>query len=233
VDTDPWVNDDGSTDVDAFLTAYHADDNTFWRADSGHIQNVLDTLLDGPTPEEAVRVLLRHVGDDPDRDGLRDTPRRVVRALEELTRGRHTDPCSVLSTVFEERYDELILVDGIAFASLCEHHLLPFTGTATIGYIPNEPRVVGVSKLARLVEVCAARLQVQERLTSEIADAIGKALDCLGVGVVIRARHSCMATRGVRSPAVMTTSVTLGALRDKPAARAEFLALANGGAARP
>lgn len=179
--------------------------------------------------ERAVRVLLAELGEDVDRPGLRDTPARVVRALREMTSGGAVDPAELLGTVFPDAFDEMVVVRAVEFTSLCEHHLLAFTGTATVGYIPNGSGVVGLSKLARLVECYARRLQVQERMTQQIAEAIDKHLQPLGVGVVVRARHSCMGCRGVRKPgAEMVTSSLLGAMRDEPQTRAEFLTLANG-----
>lgn len=180
---------------------------------------------DGPT--DAVRRLLQFIGEDPEREGLLDTPKRVVKAYAEMTAGYSEDPAAILSTTFDDRCDEMVMLRGIDFVSLCEHHLLPFTGTAVVGYVPGD-RVVGLSKLARLVECYARRLQVQERLTNQIAYALLDHLDARGVGVVIRAHHSCMGNRGVRKPgAEMVTSAMLGVLRDDTAARAEFLALAD------
>jgi GTP cyclohydrolase I len=175
----------------------------------------------------AVATLLRYLGEDPERPGLADTPARVVRALAELTEGYQAEPADLLARVFPDEYDELVVVTGIDFTSLCEHHLLAFTGTATVAYLPAPGQgVVGLSKLARLVECYARRLQVQERLTTQIADAMNEHLQPLGVGVVLRARHSCMGCRGVRKPrATMVTSALRGALRDQPETRAEFLAL--------
>lgn len=173
----------------------------------------------------AVERLLTFVGEDTQREGLRDTPRRVIDAWLEMTSGYEVDVAELLAVQFAERCDELVLVSGIEFTSLCEHHVLPFVGTATVGYIPRDG-VVGLSKLARLVDVYARRLQVQERMTRQIADAIDTHLSPLGVGVVLRAHHSCMGCRGVRKPsAVMVTSSMLGCLQTEPSARAEFLAL--------
>lgn len=177
-------------------------------------------------PEAAVRRLLEHIGEDPTREGLQDTPRRVVKAYREMTCGYQLDATEVLGTTFDEASDEMIVVSGIPFVSLCEHHMLPFTGTATVGYIPGD-RVVGLSKIGRLVEMYARRLQVQERMTRQIADSMSDVLNPQGVGVVIHGHHSCMAMRGVEKHATMTTSQMLGALRNKPEARNEFLALAR------
>jgi GTP cyclohydrolase I len=179
--------------------------------------------------EVGVRALLSHLGADVTDPGLLDTPARVVRALREMTSGYSVDPAELLSVAFDVSFDEMIVVRAVEFTSLCEHHLLAFTGTATVGYIPNGRGVVGLSKLARLVECYARRLQVQERMTQQIAQALQSFLDPVGVGVVVRARHSCMGCRGVRKPgAEMVTSSLLGAMRDEPQTRAEFLTLANG-----
>lgn len=180
---------------------------------------------DGGAPTDAVTRLLEFVGEDPSRDGLKGTPGRVTRALAEMTDGYAQDPKDLLDVTFDVAYDEMVVVRGVKFASLCEHHMLPFTGVATVGYIPRD-RVVGLSKLARLVDVYAHRLQVQERLTNEIAQAILEHVNPAGVGVVITAHHECMGVRGAKRPdATMTTSALHGAMREDPAARAEFLAL--------
>lgn len=176
-------------------------------------------------PEMAVRALLRHLGEDPDREGLVDTPGRVVRALGELTAGYGQDPAVILERRFTEACDEMVVLSGVTFTSLCEHHLLPFVGTVDLGYVPNG-QVVGLSKLARLVECFARRLQVQERMTLQVAQALELHLGAAGVAVLVRAHHSCMGCRGVQKPtAVMVTSAMLGIMRDQPATRAEFLAL--------
>jgi GTP cyclohydrolase I len=175
--------------------------------------------------EKAVRALLIHIGESVKREGLVDTPKRYVKALEELTSGYNEDPAEVLGTQFDEPFDQMVVVQGIEFTSLCEHHMLPFTGKATVAYIPQK-RVVGLSKLARIVGTFARRLQVQERMTTQIADAIQEHVDPLGVGVVVTATHACMAIRGVKQAgASMTTSMLLGVMRDDPAARAEFMSL--------
>jgi len=176
--------------------------------------------------EAAVVSLLRMIGEDPTRDGLRDTPRRVVQALLEMTAGTREEPSEILSTTFEESSDELIVLRGIEFHSTCEHHLLPFYGTASIGYLPGD--VVGISKLARLVHCFARRLQIQERLTRQIASAVSEHLNARGVAVVVRAHHLCMGCRGVRLPSTeLVTSAMLGALRDDAVTRAEFLRLSG------
>lgn len=176
----------------------------------------------------AVAMLLRWLGENPEREGLVDTPGRVARALRELTAGYGQDPAEILATTFDERSDELVILRGVRFTSLCEHHLLPFAGTVDVGYLPSS-RVVGLSKLARLVDCYARRLQVQERMTQDIARAVAVHLDAGGVGVIVRAHHQCMGCRGVRQPdAEMVTSSMLGVLRDRPAARAEFLSLTAG-----
>lgn len=177
--------------------------------------------------ECAIRDLLVGLGEDPDREGLTETPSRVVRAFREMTSGYSQDPAEILSTVFEVPHDEMVILRGIRFVSLCEHHLLPFIGTASVGYIPRG-RVVGLSKLARLVECFARRLQVQERMTDQIAQALMTHLNPLGVGVIVQAQHSCMGCRGVKQPdAEMVTSSMVGAMRGEGGARGEFLRLAN------
>jgi len=177
--------------------------------------------------EDAVRVLLRWAGDDPTRDGLIETPGRVVRAFEEYFRGYHDDPEAILHKTFEEieGYDEMIVLRGIRFESHCEHHLAPIIGKAWVGYIPNG-RVVGISKLARLVEAYAKRLQIQEKMTSQIANAIQTVLEPQGVAVVIKAEHHCMTTRGVHKPGTdLVTSRMLGIFRDNAITRQEFLSM--------
>ena len=174
--------------------------------------------------EDAVATLLRFIGEDPDREGLADTPSRVVRAWREMTAGYREDPAEILSRTFDESSDELIILRGISFYSTCEHHLLPFYGEACVGYLPG--KVVGISKLARLVNCFAQRLQVQERMTRQIADAIEEHLDARGVGVVVRAHHLCMGCRGVRQQETdMVTSSMLGTLRSDATSRSEFLRL--------
>lgn len=175
--------------------------------------------------EDVVVRLLEYIGENPLRDGLKETPGRVLRAWKELTAGYREDPKKILAKRFPVTYDEMVVVRGIRFTSICEHHLLPFTGTATVGYIPKDT-VCGLSKLARLVLCFARRLQIQEGMTRQIADAIQNELDPHGVGVVVRARHSCMGCRGVLQPdAEMVTSAMLGRMRESAAARAEFLGL--------
>jgi GTP cyclohydrolase I len=168
---------------------------------------------------------LEFIGEDPNRDGLKETPQRVIKALKELTRGYQEDPAQILSKVFIEPYDEMVVLKDIEFWSLCEHHLLPFHGKLHIGYIPSG-RIIGISKLARLAECFTRRLQVQERMTQQIAQAIQTHLQPLGVGVIAEATHLCMAMRGVKEPANMVTSCLLGIMRDS--ARPEFLRLFNG-----
>lgn len=176
--------------------------------------------------EAAVRTLIAWAGDDPEREGLRDTPGRVVRAYEEFFAGYREDPVALLATTFEEvAYDEMIVLRDIRLESHCEHHIVPILGRVHIGYLPRG-RVVGISKLARVVEAFAKRLQIQEALTAQIADAIQEVLRPRGVGVVIEAAHQCMTTRGIRKPGVsMVTSRMLGCFRDDPATRREFLSI--------
>lgn len=176
--------------------------------------------------EEAVRVLLRWAGDDPNREGLRGTPARVARAFEEYFTGYQTDPVEQLQRTFEETngYDEMVVLKDIRFESHCEHHLAPIIGRAHIAYLPNK-RVVGISKLARLVDVFAKRLQIQEKMTAQIATTLSEVLRPKGVAVVIEAAHQCMTTRGVHKPGVsMITSHMIGAFRTDPSTRREFLA---------
>jgi GTP cyclohydrolase I len=180
---------------------------------------------------DAMRVVLRFVGEDPEREGLRETPRRVVQSLIELTAGRHEDASDHLAVDFDPStpdgtdYDEVVLLRDIEFVSTCEHHLLPFSGVAHIAYLPSD-RVVGLSKLARTVDVFARRLQLQERLTTQIAEALRVHLKPRGVAVVLRASHSCMSCRGVRKAgATMVMSALRGAFRESDSARAEVLAL--------
>jgi len=181
--------------------------------------------------EAAVRILLRWAGDDPSREGLRDTPSRVVRAFEEFFSGYGTDPVALLERTFEEveGYDEMVVLRDIRFESHCEHHLAPIIGVAHVAYLPHG-RVVGISKLARLVDAYARRLQIQERMTAEIAGAIERVLSPKGVAVAIEATHHCMTTRGVHRPGVtMVTTRLLGAFREDASTRREFLALVGAG----
>lgn len=179
--------------------------------------------------ESAVREILLAIGEDPDREGLQRTPYRVAKAYDELFAGLREDPRTHLRATFDEGHKEMVVLRDIPFASLCEHHLLPFTGIAHIGYIP-QGQIVGLSKLARLVEGYARRPQVQERLTSEVADAIMDELKPDGCGVVIEATHTCMTIRGVEKPgATMVTSAMRGGFRNRPATRAEFMAFVRGG----
>ena len=182
--------------------------------------------LDGELIEVAARDLLVGVGEDPTRDGLIDTPRRVRKSMEILTQGYHLDPREVVGdALFDVEYDELVLVRDIELYSLCEHHLLPFFGKAHIGYLPRG-KVVGLSKIPRLLDVFARRLQVQERLTRQVAECIQEILNPAGIGVVIEASHLCMMMRGVEKQQSTTrTSTLLGTLREDDRARAEFLAL--------
>jgi len=177
--------------------------------------------------EEAVRTLLRWAGDDPNREGLSDTPKRVARAYEETFSGYGQDPVDYLQRTFEEveGYDELVLLRDIRLESVCEHHLAPIIGKIHIGYMPDR-RVVGISKLARVAETYAKRLQIQEKLTAQIANCIEEVLQPKGVAVIIEAEHHCMTTRGVHKPGVsMVTSRMLGAFRENPDTRREFLSL--------
>jgi GTP cyclohydrolase I len=180
--------------------------------------------------EAAVRVLIQWAGDDPDREGLVETPARVARSYRELFAGYETDPREYMDRTFEEvgGYDELVVLRDIPVVSFCEHHMLPVLGRAHVGYLPTD-RVVGISKLARVVQAYARRLQIQEKLTADIAGAIDGVLRPKGVGVVIEAEHSCMTLRGVNTPgASLTTSHLTGVIRDDARTRQEFLRLARG-----
>jgi GTP cyclohydrolase IA len=183
--------------------------------------------FDQQRAEAAIRELLFAIGEDPERDGLQDTPARVARAYREMFAGLYTDPDSVLNTMFDEEHDELVIVKEIPLYSTCEHHLVSFHGVAHVGYIPGEEgRVTGLSKIARLVDLYAKRPQLQERLTSQIADALVKKLAPRGVIVVVEAEHLCMAMRGVRKPgAITTTSAVRGLFKTNAASRAEALDL--------
>ncbi|MBC8722689.1 GTP cyclohydrolase I FolE [Paraburkholderia sp. 31.1] len=183
-----------------------------------------------PTPDEAeqaVRTLIRWAGDDPEREGLIQTPARVARAYREFFSGYDSDPMQILATTFSEvdGYDEMVVLKDIRFESYCEHHMVPIIGRAHVAYLP-EHRVVGISKLARLVDVYAKRLQIQEKMTVQIADALNTVLQPKGVAVILEAAHQCMSTRGVHKPgASLVTSRMLGAFRDDPSTRREFLSI--------
>jgi len=198
---------------------------------AGRAEAVIGAGYDLARAEAAVRELLAAVGEDPDRDGLLRTPGRVAKAFAEQFAGLHVDPDAVLDTVFDENHAELILVREIELFSTCEHHLLPFFGKAHVGYIPGpDGRITGLSKLARLVDGYARRPQVQERLTTQVADAIVRRLQPAGVMVVIEAEHLCMAMRGVRKPGSQTTtSAVRGIFQSSPSTRSEAMSLIMGG----
>lgn len=184
-------------------------------------------VVDKPRIEKAVREILSAVGEDPDREGLLETPARVARMYAELFSGLHLDPARHLRKVFTETYDELVLVRDISFNSMCEHHLLPFLGVAHIGYIPKGS-VVGLSKLARIVDEVSRKPQVQERMTETIANLLEDELQPKGVIVVLEAEHSCMSIRGIRKPGSLTiTSAVHGLFRKNESSRAEAMALIN------
>jgi len=199
---------------------------------SHNSQPVRRTMLTEPAVDfaaikAAVRTILRAVGEDPDRDGLLDTPRRVAKMYAEMFSGLQQDPGRHLEVTFEESYDEIVLVRDIPFTSMCEHHLLPFRGVAHVAYIPNG-RVTGLSKLARVVEEVSRRPQVQERMTQTVADLIEDRLGSRAVGVIIKAEHSCMSIRGIRKSGSLTVTSTMrGAFRSDPASRAELMSLIN------
>lgn len=184
--------------------------------------------VDLPRIERAVREILLAIGEDPERPDIADTPGRVARMYAELFSGLHTDPRPHLQRVFDETYDELVLVRDISFNSMCEHHLLPFMGVAHVGYLPNG-RITGLSKLARVVEEISHRPQVQERMTHQIADLIEDELDAKGVVVVLEATHTCMTIRGVKKPGSLTiTSAVRGLFKSNVSSRAEAMALIRG-----
>jgi len=191
---------------------------------------LLPPLKDRPRRAEveaAIRTIIQWTGDDPDRDGLTETPARVARAFEEFFVGYGQDPIEILQKTFEEieGYDEMIALRGIRFESHCEHHMAPIIGQAWVAYVPNG-RVVGISKLARVVEVYAKRLQIQEKMTAQIANTINEVLKPQGVGVIIKATHHCMTTRGVHKPGSdLVTSRMLGCFRENPLTRQEFLSM--------
>ncbi|MGI8795785.1 MAG: GTP cyclohydrolase I FolE [Acidimicrobiia bacterium] len=191
--------------------------------------------IDKPRVEQAVREILEAIGEDPDRDGLRFTPRRIADMYEEIFAGLHDDPSRHLVTTFEAEHDEMVMVRDIPLVSHCEHHLVPFAGRAHVAYIPGDDgRITGLSKLARLVDGFARRPQVQERLTTQIADALMRALDPLGVFVVIEAEHLCMTMRGVKKPGSLTiTSAVRGIFKDNPATRAEAMSFVGQPGLRP
>ena len=194
--------------------------------------------FDQPTPAgqpvdldriaRAVREILIAIGEDPDREGLQETPRRVARMYAEMCHGLHQDPRTYLRKFFTEKYDEVVLVRDIGFSSICEHHLLPFTGLAHIGYVPNG-KVIGLSKLARVVEAVARRPQVQERMTEEIANLLVEELNAKGVAVIVEASHSCMTIRGVKKPgSLCVTSAMKGVFRTHLSSRSEIMQLVYG-----
>lgn len=184
-----------------------------------------DTTAPSPVLLDALRTMIREIGEDPDREGLLATPERIARMYSELFEGLHMDPVEVLSVGFEEGHDEMVILKDIPFYSMCEHHFLPFHGVAHVGYLPDG-RIVGLSKLARAVEIFARRPQVQERLSSQIAECVETVLEAKGVGVVVQAEHLCMTARGVRKPgSKMVTSAMRGKFKDEENTRQEFLQL--------
>jgi GTP cyclohydrolase IA len=202
--------------------------NTPTMAELARIAAIAGAPVDHERIRRAVREILYAVGENPDREGLRETPDRVARMYAEIFAGLHLDPAIHLQKAFTQKADELVLVKDIEFASCCEHHLMPFTGKAHIGYLPDG-RVVGLSKLARVVDAVARRPQIQEQMTEQIADLIMNELQPRGVAVIVEASHSCMTIRGVRKPGSMTTtSAVRGILKSNAATRAEFMSLVFG-----
>ncbi|MFS8628659.1 MAG: GTP cyclohydrolase I FolE [Limnochordales bacterium] len=196
-----------------------------------HTENAVAARpFDRDAIERAVRMILEAIGEDPNREGLVDTPARVARMYEEVLSGMHEDPARHLEVYFDANHEEMVLVRDITFYSLCEHHLLPFFGKAHVAYIPKNGRVTGLSKLARVVQAYARRLQMQERMTSQIADTLMKHLQPLGVAVVVEAEHLCMSMRGVRQPGALTvTSAVRGIFLTDERTRAEAFALIRQG----
>jgi GTP cyclohydrolase IA len=187
--------------------------------------STLNGVIDQAKIVAGVRLILEGLGEDVEREGLRDTANRVARMYAELLQGVHEDPREYLQVVFDEQHDEMVLVRDVPFSSMCEHHMLPFHGKAHAAYIPRG-KVVGLSKIARVIEAFARRLQVQERMTSQIADLLMEELDAHGVGVVVEASHTCMTMRGVKKPgACMVTSAMRGIFKTNQATRSEFLSL--------
>jgi GTP cyclohydrolase I len=186
--------------------------------------------MDQKKIENGVRLLLEGVGEDPERPGLKGTPGRVARMMEDILGGTQIDPVKDLEVFQDERHDEMVMIRNIPLYSFCEHHLLPFAGVAHVAYIPKEGRIIGLSKIARLVDTLARRLQVQERLTKQVADILNSTLSPLGVMVVIEAEHLCMSMRGIKKPKAITiTSAVRGSFRNNPATRAEAMMLLKGG----
>ena len=187
-------------------------------------------MIDHKKAEQAVRLFLEAIGEDPTREGLLDTPKRVARMCDELFMGMEVDPGKIIKVLRSEDHDEIVLVKNIPFHSVCEHHLLPFVGVAHVAYIPEGRRVTGISKLARIVEAHSRKLQVQERLTTAVAESIMDALRPRGVLTIMEAEHMCMTMRGVKKPGSLTvTSVVRGIFRENPATRAEAMALIRNG----
>jgi len=187
--------------------------------------------MDAKKIEKGIRLLLEGVDEDPGRPGLKGTPRRVASMFLEILGGSNEDPAKHLRTIHEEKHDEMVIIKNIPLYSMCEHHLLPFAGVAHVAYIPKAGRIVGLSKIARVVDIFSRRLQVQERLTKQVADIIDEHLKPLGVMVVIEAEHMCMSMRGAKKPkSVTVTSAVRGSFRTKSATRAEAMMLIRGGA---
>jgi GTP cyclohydrolase I len=216
------------------MNQFHSNDSASREAGSLAIEDddagvgELPVSVDHARIQRAVREILLAVGEDPDREGLRETPARVARMYAELFSGLHRDPAEHLKKCFTQKYDEMVVVRDISFASLCEHHMLPFIGNAHVGYLPKG-KIVGLSKLARVVEDVAHRPQVQERMTEEIADLLMQELDARGVAVIVEAMHTCMAIRGVKKPtSVCITSAMRGGFKDNQSTRTEVLALIRG-----
>jgi GTP cyclohydrolase I len=219
--------------MDAIVKPWPKGPNTNTNPATDHVRNAPQPVSPRPTreqAEEAVRTLIAYVGDDPNREGVRDTPKRVISAYDELYRGYRECPAETLERTFSETgaYDDLVLVRDISFNSFCEHHMMPFTGKAHVAYMPVD-KVVGLSKLARLVDVYARRLQTQEHMNSQIATAIEEILRPRGVAVLIEAEHTCMSLRGVEKPGALTVTTQFrGVFRDDPNEQLRFISLVRG-----
>jgi GTP cyclohydrolase I len=202
---------------------------TKFSEEEDRLQSERNSAVDLDTIAQGVRLILEGLGEDPERAGLRETPRRVAEMFVELTAGMHEDPTAHVVPLPGDKHDEMVIVKDISIASLCEHHLAPFVGKCHIAYIPKEGRILGISKLARLAETFSRRLQLQERLTTDIANTLYEGLAPVGVMVVIEAEHTCMTLRGVRKSGAKTiTSAVLGGFRNDPRTRAEAMALITG-----
>lgn len=216
----------GITSISYFRPAAESATRSAGVTPSAEAESKSGNKIDLEKVAQGVRLILEGLGDNPEREGLVETPARVSRMYQELVYGLHVDPASEITCTFTEETEELVLVKDIPFASICEHHLVPFIGTASIGYIPSNGKITGLSKLARVVELTSKRLQVQERMTSQIAEAICQKLSPAGVIVMLEAEHLCMSIRGIKKPGSKTiTTAVRGVMQTNPATRQEIMAL--------